>query len=70
MANDTGKTQTGQPSDAGAQPKPGGGSRPGVLGDWTEEQNLGQPGDPKARIRKDEVEEAFGGQKDGAKQQQ
>jgi hypothetical protein len=36
------------------------GSQPGVLGDWTEEQNLGQPGDPKARITKEEVEEAFG----------
>ncbi len=35
------------------------GSQPGVLGDGTEEQNLGQPGDPKARITKEEVEEAF-----------
>ena len=35
------------------------GSQPGVLGDGTEEQNLGQPGDPKARITEDEVEEAF-----------
>ncbi len=36
------------------------GSQPGVLGDWTEEQNLGQPGDPKARITEEEVDEAFG----------
>ena len=35
------------------------GSQPGVLGDWTEEQNLGQPGDPKARITEDEVKAAF-----------
>ncbi len=35
------------------------GSQPGVLGDGTEEQNLGQPGDPKARITEDEVNEAF-----------
>ena len=36
------------------------GSQPGVLGDGTEEQNLGQPGNPKARITQDEVEDAFG----------
>ena len=39
-----------------------GGSRPGVMGDGTEEQNLGQPGTPGARITEDEVKEAFGGQ--------
>ncbi|CAN5460638.1 hypothetical protein BH10PSE1_BH10PSE1_27750 [soil metagenome] len=33
---------------------------PGVLGDGTEEQNLGQPGDPSKRITEDEVDEAFG----------
>lgn len=33
---------------------------PGVMGDGTEEQNLGQPGDPSKRITKEEVEEAFG----------
>lgn len=38
------------------------GSQPGVLGDGTEEQNLGQPGNPKARITEDEVDEAFGGE--------
>lgn len=36
------------------------GSQPGVMGDGTEEQNLGQPGNPKARITEDEVREAFG----------
>jgi hypothetical protein len=40
-----------------------GASQPGVMGDGTEEQNLGQPGDPKARIGKDEVDAAFAGNK-------
>jgi hypothetical protein len=38
---------------------------PGMMGDGTEEQNLGQRGNPKARIKKDEVDAAFG--KDGKK---
>ena len=33
---------------------------PGMMGDGTEEQNLGQPGDPAARIKKDDVDAAFG----------
>jgi hypothetical protein len=32
---------------------------PGMMGDGTEEQNLGQPGNPAARIKKDEVDDAF-----------
>jgi hypothetical protein len=32
---------------------------PGMMGDGTEEQNLGQPGDPAARIKEDEVDAAF-----------
>lgn len=32
---------------------------PRVMGDGTEEQNLGQPGDPSKRITGDEVDEAF-----------
>ena len=32
---------------------------PGMMGDGTEEQNLGQPGNPAARITEDEVKEAF-----------
>jgi hypothetical protein len=32
---------------------------PGMMGDGTEEQNLGQPGNPAARIKKDEVAAAF-----------
>jgi hypothetical protein len=35
-------------------------SHPGMMGDGTEEQNLGEAGNPAARIKKDEVEEAFG----------
>jgi hypothetical protein len=34
-------------------------SHPGMMGDGTEEQNLGQPGNPAARIKKDEVNAAF-----------
>jgi hypothetical protein len=43
------------PKDAG-KPDP----HPGMMGDGTEEQNLGQPGNPAARIKEDEVDEAFG----------
>jgi hypothetical protein len=32
---------------------------PGMMGDGTEEQNLGQPGNSAARIKKDEVDAAF-----------
>ena len=35
-------------------------AHPGMMGDGTEEQNLGQPGDAAARINKDEVDAAFG----------
>ena len=41
-------------------------SHPGMMGDGTEEQNLGQPGNPGARITKDEVDEAFGGDRAGS----
>jgi hypothetical protein len=34
-------------------------AHPGMMGDGTEEQNLGQPGNPAARIKKDEVDTAF-----------
>jgi hypothetical protein len=33
---------------------------PGMMGDGTEEQNLNQKGDPTARIKKVDVEAAFG----------
>jgi hypothetical protein len=72
MAQDNDQQQTSTPNQGGQQGAGQGdrsgqqqqqqkndGSQPGVLGDWTEEQNLGQPGNPDARIKKDEVEEAF-----------
>jgi hypothetical protein len=34
-------------------------AHPGMMGDGTEEQNLGQTGDPGARITEDEVTAAF-----------
>lgn len=34
-------------------------SRPGVMGDGTEEQSLNQPGNPGARISEQEVRDAF-----------
>jgi hypothetical protein len=33
---------------------------PGMMGDGTEEQNLGERGDPAARIKKEDVDAAFG----------
>jgi hypothetical protein len=38
-------------------------SHPGMMGDGTEEQNLGERGNPAARIRKKEVVAAFGKKK-------
>jgi hypothetical protein len=35
-------------------------SHPGMMGDGTEEQNLGERGNPGARIKKGEVAAAFG----------
>ena len=46
---------------AGDKPAAAGG-QPGIMGDGTEEQNLGQPGDPAARISEDEAVAAFGQQ--------
>jgi hypothetical protein len=34
-------------------------SHPGMMGDGTEEQNLGERGNPEARIKKNEVDAAF-----------
>jgi hypothetical protein len=48
----TDKTKT---PDTAKKPDP----HPGMLGDGTEEQNLNQPGNPDARIKKDEVDAAF-----------
>jgi hypothetical protein len=40
--------------------KPSGIAHPGMMGDGTEEQNLGERGNPSARIKKKEVVAAFG----------
>jgi hypothetical protein len=37
-------------------------THPGMMGDGTEEQNLGERGNPAARIKKNEVTAAFGQQ--------
>jgi hypothetical protein len=38
-------------------------SHPGMMGDGTEEQSLGERGNPAARIKKKEVVAAFGSKK-------
>ena len=38
-------------------------NHPGMMGDGTEEQNLGERGNPAARIKKKEVVAAFGRKK-------
>jgi hypothetical protein len=42
--------------------KQAGVKHPGMMGDGTEEQNLNERGNPSARIKKDEVADAFGKQ--------
>jgi hypothetical protein len=49
---------TSKPDPKNTKKKPAA-PRPGMMGDGTEEQNLGQPGNPAARIKKDEVDAAF-----------
>jgi hypothetical protein len=53
-------TDKPEPQDTKKDPKE---SRPiihlGMMGDGTEEQNLGQRGDPAKRIKQDEVDAAF-----------
>jgi hypothetical protein len=53
---------TGKPdpkkTDKGAK-KPSADPHPGMMGDGTEEQNLGQRENPAARIKEDEVDAAF-----------
>jgi hypothetical protein len=39
--------------------KPSPVAHPEMMGDGTEEQSLNERGDPKARIKKDEVDAAF-----------
>lgn len=43
----------------GVAPQAGTDPHPGMFGDGTEEQSLGQKGNPKARITEDEVKDAF-----------
>jgi hypothetical protein len=38
-------------------------AHPGMMGDGTEEQNLNQPGNPAARIKKEDVDAAFAKQR-------
>ena len=49
---------TSKPNPKDSKKKPAT-QHPGMMGDGTEEQNLGQPGNPAARIKKDEVDAAF-----------
>jgi hypothetical protein len=49
---------TSKPDSKNTVKKPAA-THPGMMGDGTEEQNLGQPGNPAARIKKDEVDTAF-----------
>ncbi len=43
--------------------KQSGVSHPGMMGDGTAEQNLGERGNPAARITEDDLSAAFGRQK-------
>jgi hypothetical protein len=58
------RQMTSKPNPKDTKQKPAD-PHPGMMGDGTEEQNLGQPGNPAARIKKDEVDAAF--TKDGKK---
>jgi hypothetical protein len=46
-------------SEPGGAKKPPDVVHPGMMGDGTEEQNLSEPGDPGARITKEDVGVAF-----------
>ena len=50
--------KTAKNADKGTK-KPPAAQHPGMMGDGTEEQNLGQRGNPAARIKEDEVDAAF-----------
>ena len=56
---------TSKPDPKKTDKKPPADPHPGMMGDGTEEQNLGQRGNPAARIKEDEVDAAFakGGKK-------
>ena len=59
MANKSAPQNTKKPQSTKTQPDV---AHPGMMGDGTEEQNLDERGNPGARIKKDEVDAAFGGQ--------
>jgi hypothetical protein len=58
------KNKTTAPRDTKKQTKV---AHPGMMGDGTEEQNLGERGNPGARITKKEVTAAFGKQRPAKK---
>ena len=58
---------TDKPTVANDTKKPTNETHPGMMGDGTEEQNLNQPGNTDARIKKEDVDAAFGGKKTPAK---
>lgn len=51
---------TSKKPDLNAPAKPDKIAHPGMMGDGTEEQNLNEAGDPSRRIKKGEVDAAFG----------
>ena len=53
---------TNKPTNSKSTNKQGDVSHPGMMGDGTEEQNLNERGNPAGRIKKDEVDAAFGRQ--------
>jgi hypothetical protein len=57
--------ETKTPNDAKKPSTTSSVSHPGMMGDGTEEQSLGEKGNPAARITEDDVDDAF--QKAGAK---
>ena len=54
---------TDKPTAPPATKKPAEVAHPGMMGDGTEEQNLDQRGDVTARIKKEDVDAAFGKQR-------
>jgi hypothetical protein len=50
---------TNKPKVSEDTDKPGDVQHPGMMGDGTEEQSLGERGNPAARIKKDELDAAF-----------
>jgi hypothetical protein len=51
---------TNKATNADDAKKPVKDAHPGMMGDGTEEQNLNQRGNPEVRIKKKEIDDAFG----------